>query len=76
MASRKRLLFAGAGHGADVWSRGRFTGSMDEEGESMTLFFKNDPNLAKTVESRSRMPEMETFRVSRILAVVRGIFLK
>ena len=46
--------------------RGRFAGSMDVRGESMTLFFRRDPSLAK-VESKSRMPEMETetIRVSR-----------
>jgi len=64
VAFRKRLLFAGAGHGTGVRSRGRFAGSMDVEGDSMSLLFKKDPNLAKTVESKSRMPEMETFRVS------------
>jgi len=65
VAFRNRLLFAGAGHGTGVSSHGRFAGSMDAEGEPMRLLFRDDPSLAKTVESKSRMPEMETIRVSR-----------
>jgi len=65
MALRKRLLLAGAGHGTGEWSRGRFAGSKDVEGEFMTLFFRRDPNLVKTVESKSRMPEMETIESAR-----------